>query len=419
MNAPAVETASLPPLPLPREAECPFGPVPEYAALREHAPVTKVQCPTGITAWLVTRYADVREVLGDPERFHSRPGASAHLVAHTNAEVPLREGEFPRMNGAEHLRFRRQMAPELSNAKRMEQFRPLIQRMVDEGIDALAATTPPVDLHTAFSRPLTTGVIAELIGVPPDDRALFENAGEALFHNQTSTGALDEALMPLFQYLYTLVVARRANPGEDVLSRMIVRSDATDEPFTDLELLTMAAAMLIAGYDTTAGMISYSMLALLEHPDQLNRLREDPGIAQKAAEELVRFLGVGTGLARQAAVDTTIAGQPIAAGDHVVVAVQSANRDPVLRESIDELDLALPPVGHLGFGHGPHHCVGQQLARLEITTVLRTLPQRIPSLRLAVPLPEVQFRTDELVRGPAVLPVTWDEILPARSTVDS
>jgi cytochrome P450 len=99
--------------------------------------------------------------------------------------------------------------------------------------------------------------------------------------------------------------------------------------------------------------------------------------------------------------------------------VQSANRDPVLRESIDELDLALPPVGHLGFGHGPHHCVGQQLARLEITTVLRTLPQRIPSLRLAVPLPEVQFRTDELVRGPAVLPVTWDEILPARSTVDS
>jgi cytochrome P450 len=419
MNAPAVDTASLPPLPLPREDECPFGPVPEYAELRENAPVTKVECPTGITAWLVTRYDDVREVLGDPDRFDSRPGASAHVVEHTNVHVPLREGEFSRMNGAEHLRFRRQMAPEVSNAKRMDQLRPLVQRMVDDGIDALAAMTPPVELHTAFSRPLTTGVIAELIGVPADERTLFERAGEALFYNQTSTGALDEALMPLFQYLYGLVVARRADPGEDALSRMIVRSDATDAPFTDLELLTMAAAMLIAGYDTTAGMITYSTLALLEHPDQLTRLRDDPGLAPKATEELVRFLGVGTGLARRATVDTTIAGQPIAAGDHVVVAVQSANRDPALRDGIDQLDLTRPPVAHLGFGHGPHHCVGQQLARLELTTVLQTLPRRIPSLRLAVPLSEIEFRVDSVVRGPAALPVTWDEILPARSTVDS
>src|SRR5262249_13374490 len=135
-------------------------------------------------------------------------------------------------------------------------------------------------------------------------------------------------------------------------------------------------------------------------------------LAGTAAEDLVRHLAGGVGVLRQAIRDTNIGGQPIAAGDFVVVAVQPANRDPDLYPDADRLDVARKPGAHLGFGHGPHQCPGQQLARLELSTVLGTLARRIPSLRLAVPLKEIEFKTDSVVRGPAALPVTWDEVLP-------
>jgi cytochrome P450 len=152
---------------------------------------------------------------------------------------------------------------------------------------------------------------------------------------------------------------------------------------------------------------------LLEHPDQWARLRAEPDLAATAAEELVRYLGVGTGLLREVTEDTEIGGQRLAKGDYVVVAIQSANRDTALYPDPDRLDVSRKPLAHLGFGHGPHQCVGQQLARLELTTVFRTLPARIPSLRLAVPLDGVEFKSDSVVRGPISLPVTWDTVLPA------
>jgi cytochrome P450 len=406
------EIDHLPELPLPTERECPFGPPPAYARLREEAPVTRVACPTGITAWLVTRYADVREVLADPRRFVTRPGQSAHILAHMSPDQPLVEGEFPRMDGPEHLRFRRHLAPEVSMMKRIDELRPLVQGIVDDRLDALAHADPPIDLYAEFASPVTTAAIAELIGVPPADRALFQRAAAALFDPRSSSSDYAEALAPLFDYLFRLVGTRRAAPGEDVLSRMIVRSDDTDRPFTDVELAVMAAALLIAGFDTTASMITYGVLALLEHPGELARLRRDPGLAAAAAEELVRYLGVGTGILREATQDTTVGGQPVAAGDYLVLAVQSANRDPALHADGDRLDVGRQSGPHLGFGHGPHQCVGQQLARLELSTTLHTVARRIPTLRLAVPLAEVEFKVDSVVRGPAALPVTWDTVLP-------
>jgi cytochrome P450 len=254
-------------------------------------------------------------------------------------------------------------------------------------------------------------VIAELLAVPEGDRGLFQQAAEALFAAQSSTSDVAEALQPLFQYLYAMILARREEPGEDVLSRMIARSDQTDRPFTDIELVMMSAALLIAGYDTTASLISHSILALLEHPQELERLRADPSLAATATEELVRYLGVGSGLLREVTQDTVIAGQPVKAGDYVVVAVQSANRDTALYPDGDRLDVGRTSGAHLGFGHGPHQCVGQQLARLELSTVLATLPQRIPSLRLAVPFDEIRFKVDTSVGGPVAVPMTWDEVV--------
>jgi cytochrome P450 len=171
----------------------------------------------------------------------------------------------------------------------------------------------------------------------------------------------------------------------------------------------MAAGLLVAGYDTTASTITYGIMALLADRPQFDRLAAEPSLAAGAAEELVRLLGGSAGLMRVATVDTEIAGRPIAAGEYVIAAVQAANHDP----EPERLDIDRQTSGHLGFGYGPHQCVGLQIARLELTTALATLPRRVPTLRLAVPQEEIRFKTDTTVYGPTALPVTWDEILPA------
>ncbi|MFC8826736.1 cytochrome P450 [Streptomyces sp. NPDC057137] len=399
------------PLPVPRERECPFLPAPEVARLRADLPVARVVGPTGVEAWLVTRYADVREVLGDPERFSNRSGQTPHILADPPPDAPVTEGSFARMDGAEHLRFRRILGPELSSVKRIERLRPTVQRLVDERLDALGASAPPVDLYQRFAVPLTSTVIADLLGVPAAEHTLFQNAGAALFTGTTDPGQKAAAYEALFDYLRPLVQQRRHEPGGDVLSNLIARGDRSDQPFTDTELVMAAAGLLIAGFDTTASMISYGVLALLHHSDQFTTLRDNPGLVPGAAEELVRFLGVGVGIMREVTRDTEIGGRPIPAGDFVVAAIQSANHDPLQFPDAHRLDVTRDPTRHIGFGHGPHQCVGQQLARLELQVVLETLLRRIPSLRLAVPFTEIEFKTDTVVTGPTALPVTWDEVL--------
>ncbi|MFJ6185906.1 cytochrome P450 [Streptomyces sp. NPDC092295] len=399
------------PLPLPRERECPFRPAPEVAGFRTDLPVARVVGPTGIEAWLVTRYADVREVLGDPERFSNRSGQAAHVLADMPPDAPVTEGAFSRMDGAEHLRFRRILGPELSMIKRIEQLRPTVQRIVDERIDALGESAPPVDLYQQFAVPLTSTVIAELLGVPATDHPLFQEAGAALFTATSDPEQKAASFEALFGYLHTLVRRRRHEPGGDILSNLIERGDRSEQPFTDTELVATAAGLLVAGFDTTASMISYGVLALLHHPDQFAALRNDPALVPGAVEELVRFLGVGVGIMRVVTRDTEIGGQRVPAGDFVIAAIQSANHDPEQFPEADRLDVTRDAARHIGFGHGPHQCAGQQLARLELKTVLETLLRRIPSLRLAVPFEQIEFKTDTVVTGPTALPVAWDEVL--------
>jgi cytochrome P450 len=398
------------PLPLPRGQVCPFGPAPEVAELRRHSPVVKVACPTGIEAWLVTRYADVREVLGDPERFSLRTGQAGHVLANQPPDAEIEEGDFNRMDGPDHLRFRRVVAPAVTTVKRTELFRPLVQRTVDELVDALG--TGPVDLHERFANPLTSSVVAELLDVPYADRHLFGDVATALFDATTEVDDVDAAKFPLLDYVHELVVQRMREPGDDVISVIAAKARAGNHPFTELELTKIAAGLLVAGFDTTAGIITYGMLALLTDPEQFALLRDDPSLAANAAEEVLRLLSNGAGLMRVATVDTEIAGTPIAAGDFVVAAVQAANHDPDQFTDADQLTVTRPRGAHLGFGYGPHQCPGQHIARLELATVLGTLPRRIPSLRLAIPLEDIEFRTETIVFGPAKLPVTWDEIRP-------
>lgn len=408
-------SAEVRPLPLPDERACPFGPPPEIDGLRRDAPVARVRCPTGIDAWYVTRYADVREVLGDPERFSSRSGMAGHLLANQPPDAPVEEGDFHRMDGADYVRFRRVMGPAISTVKRTERFRPVVQRTVDGLLDELArevACGEPVDLHARFANPLTSSVIAELLDVPSGDRALFANLAGTLFDGTSDVEELGKAQLALFGYLHNLVTARMAQPGEDVISVMATKARDAESPFTELELTKIAAALLAAGFDTTASAISYGMLGLLSHPEQFALLREDPSLAANAAEEVLRLLAIGSGMLRVATVDTEIAGVAVAAGDYVVAAAQAADHDPARFAEPGRLDVTRPRGPHLAFGHGPHQCPGQHIARLELTAALASLPRRVPSLRLARPLEEIEFRKDSSVYGPRWLPVAWDEVLP-------
>ena len=396
---------SSPAMPLPREWEVPFDPPAEFARLRAESRVPRVVCPTGLSAWLVSDYAGVREVLGDGRRFSARPGQAAHVLSAFDPDSPI-DG-FSRMDGPEHVRIRRNFAPQLSQARRLGELRPLIERITDDAVTRMLAAPQPYAFHRDFATAITTGVIAELIGVPPERHHLLHDAATALFDTSTSIDDLKVALTPLFGYLYEVIAIRRARPGDDVLSRMIAHSEGSDRPLTDAELMEMNAALLIAGFDTTASMITYGMVALLAKPDQWRQLCENPELAVPATEELVRYLGVGYGLLRRATEDTVLGDAQIRAGDYVVVSVQSGNRDTALHPDADRLDVTRKPGPHLGFGHGAHACVGQQIARMELTTVLRALATRVPTLRIAVPADEIEWKRDSIVRGPAELPVAW------------
>lgn len=403
--------ASLPALPPLADARCPFGPVPEYAALRSQQPVSRVRCPTGITAWLVTRYEDVREVLGDAERFSSSPGQAAHVLAHMNPDRPPAEGEFTRLDGEEYQRFRRHIGAELSAPSALRRLLPQMQSAVDECIDALAASGPPADFYTRFAIPVTTAVVGGLIGVPAEDHELFLRAAAGMFGSATTEESIVTATRPLFGYVSELIAARRAEPGDDTVSRMIARSEQSARPLSDMELTMMVAGILISGFDTTATTMTHGLMSLFAHPEQLQLMRQEPARIPGAVEELVRSIGGSAGLTRRATRDTEIGGQPVRAGDFVVVAVQSANYDEAMWADAHRLDISRTTTGHLGFGYGPHQCIGMQVARQELTVAFTTLLRRVPTLRLAVEVEAVPFKTGTPVVGPAELVVEWEGVL--------
>jgi cytochrome P450 len=257
--------------------------------------------------------------------------------------------------------------------------------------------------------PVTTQVLSELLGVPHEGWELVERVGAPLSVFGTSEQGVAESLGALLSYLHELIGRRRAHPEDDFLSRLLHHEEAK---FTNNEVAMVAAGLLIAGHDSAASAIAYSTLALLEHPDQLKRLQADRTLLPNAVEELVRYLANGMGFSRLTTRNTELGGQPIAVNEYVVLAMQAANRDPALYSDPDALDIGRKSGAHLAFGHGLHRCLGQQIARMLLTLIIDTVLRRVPSFRLAVPLSEIEFKPDAVVRGPARLPVAWDGLLP-------
>jgi cytochrome P450 len=386
-----------------------FDPVPELARLRADEGVRRVVTAFGTPAWLVTRHADVREVLGDAGRFSvgaPRPFHQAAGLADLSPQerAQLRAGNLLGVDPPEHTRLRRMLTPEFT-VRRMRRLEPRIVEIVDAHLDALADAGPPADLVADFALPVPSLVICELLGVPYADRAQF----------QARTARQLDLSIPIPQrlelgresraYMAELVARAQAEPGDDMLG-MLVREHGED--LTTDELIGIAGLLLVAGHETTSNMLGLGTLALLRHPDQLAVVRDHPDRVPPAVEELLRWLGiVHSGVPRTTTVDVELGGHAIPAGSLLVLALATANRDPELVPDPDRLDVTRDAGGHVAFGHGVHHCLGAPLARMEMRVAFPALLRRFPGLALAVPFEEVGFRAFHFVYGLHSLPVRW------------
>ena len=390
-------------LPTERRPGCPFDPPPELIEAREHGAISRYTFPGGEPGWLVTGYELVRSILADP-RFSSRKELMLNpTIDVTGMELPpAAPGEFLLTDEPLHSRYRKPLARRFT-ARRMRMLTERVEQVTAERLDAMEEAGPPVDLVSAFAKPIPAVMICELLGVPYEERDSFQDDIESFMDGETSDEDLMAAYAAVQEYLADLVVAKRANPTDDVLSEI------TDSDLTDEELKGMALILLAAGFDTTANMLSLGTYALLRHPDQLAALRADPGLAAGAVEELLRYLSVAKTFMRTALEDVELGGQTIRAGSVLILSLNTANRDPERYPDPHTLDIRRQAGGHLAFGHGIHLCLGQQLARVEMGVAFPALFERFPTLRLAVPEEEVRLRPESAdIYGVKSLPVAWD-----------
>ncbi|MET7997577.1 cytochrome P450 [Amycolatopsis sp. NPDC005232] len=394
----------LPELPVDRPAGCPFDPPAELGPIRERHPVVRLTYPDGHEGWLVTGYAQVRAVLAD-QRFSSRYELAHYpMPGLEGIEVPAAApGDLTGVDDPEHARYRKLLTGRFT-VRRMRQLTERVEQVTAEHLDAMARQGPVVDLVQAFAHPVPAVMICELLGVPYADRESFQGHAAAVSDVDAAPEERFAAYGKLQEYVGRLVPAKRAEPTDDILSELTT-SDLTDE-----ELAGLATFLLGAGLDTTANMLALGTFALLQHPGQLNALRADPDLADKAVEELLRYLSITHTGVRAALEDVELDGQLIKAGESVTFSVQAGNRDPERFADPDTLDLSRGVPGHLTFGHGIHQCLGQQLARVEMRVALPALVRRFPTLRLAVAPEDVALRPGhQNIYGVQRLPVTWDQ----------
>ncbi|PNE40712.1 cytochrome P450 [Streptomyces noursei] len=385
-----------------RTPGCPFDPPAELTRSSAQAPLTPLDFPDGHQGWLATGHATVRRVLADP-RFSARTELMhAPMPGHEGITPPPEPGIFISMDAPEHPRYRRLLTGKFT-VRRMTQLTARIERVAAEHLDLMERHGGPIDLVTAYAQPIPATVICELLGVPYEDRERFHADAATIFGADTTTpeGLVEsyQAFKALTACVRELVTAKRAEPTDDVLS------DLTAHDLTDDELTGIGVLLLAAGLDTTTNMIALGTFALLQHPDQWAALRTDPDLVAPAVEELMRYLTVVPTLVRVALKDVELDGHLVKSGSTVVLASSAANRDPAKFTGPNTLDLRRNP--HVGFGHGPHQCLGQQLARVEMRVAFPALAARFPGLRLAGPADDIPLRERATVYGVTSLPVTW------------
>ncbi|UWM50636.1 cytochrome P450 [Streptomyces carpaticus] len=385
-----------------------FHPPEELARLRGRHPVSHLVYPDGHRGWLVTGYDAVRAVLAD-QRFSARRDKQHFPVRHPlvpEQAPPPPPGAFPEMDPPHHTRYRALLTREFT-AHRMRALAPRIEEIVRGQLDLLEKAGPVVDLHEAFGLTVPALVICELLGVPYDRRDDFQEWALRMISTDVTPEEAGQAYGSLRAFVQGLVAEKQAAGSEDLLGRLAASGELTEE-----ELTTIALGLLFAGHALTGNMLSLGVFALLEHPELLAELRADGARAGAVVDELMRFLSlVHFGPVRVALEDVEVAGVRIAAGESVTLSLPAANRDPARYAEPDALRPGREHVAaHVGFGHGIHHCLGQELARIQLRAGYRLLFERLPSLRLAVPAAEVPMQTEMPFYGVFRLPVTWDQV---------
>ncbi|WP_375138048.1 cytochrome P450 [Streptomyces sp. Act143] len=391
-------------------------PYPAYAWLREHSPVHWTTLPSGVEAWLVTRYADARQALADGRlsknpahhaedaQGKSRTGIpgerSANLMTHLlNIDPP------------DHTRLRR-LVSKAFTPRRVAEFEPRVQELTDGLIDRFAPRGE-ADLIHEFAFPLPIYAICDLLGVPREDQDDFRDwAGMMIRHGGGPRGGVARSVKKIRGYLADLIHRKRNDLGDDLISGLIRASDH-GEHLTENEAAAMCFVLLFAGFETTINLIGNGAYALLRNPDQRARLQEsiergETGLLDTGIEELLRYDGpVELATWRYATEPLSIGGQSIATGDPVLVVLAAADRDPTRFEEPDTLDLSRRDNQHLGYGHGIHYCLGAPLARLEGRAALETLLRRLPDLQLAADPVDLRWRGGLIMRGLRDLPVRF------------
>ena len=384
----------------------PGQPVPEIRTISGGRPVFRAELPDGRIVWLVTGYENVRQMIID-QRF-SRALAVAPDRARQGFEM-FAAGSINGMDPPEHTRLRKLVASAFT-ARRVEALRPRVTSIVSQLIDAMLGRPQPADLVASFSLPLPAQVICEMLGVPAEDLEQFHAWSDTIMGDwQRDSDEIMTALAGLYGYFGALIEIKRAKPADDLMSALIAARDE-DDRLSEHELTVMCCTVLIGGHETTANQINLSLLLLSDHPGEVAKLRADPELIPAAVEELLRCSRLG-GLppTRVTTEDVQIGGVLIPAGEPVMPLFGTANRDPSAFDDPDRFDVTRDAASHLAFGAGVHHCLGAQLARVELQEAFRGLIGRLPGLRLAVPASDLEFKPGMAIHSLRELPVRWDE----------
>ncbi|SFI34002.1 Cytochrome P450 [Collimonas sp. OK307] len=395
--------------PTPRDPAAPFMPSPELRALQNAGvEITRVRIWDGSTPWIILSHAAQRTIMSDP-----RVSANDHLpnFPFMNRAIAETIHDRPKTifdtDGEEHSRLRRMMTNSFTR-HRMEKIRPKIQQTTDDLIDKMLAGPNPTDLVQALSLPLPSLMICDLLGVPYEDHDFFEKHSRVANARDQSPDDNRAATQALGTYIGKLIQEKMNSPEEDVVSDLGQRVKDGDLEMADA--VQLGVILLIAGHETSANMISLGTALLLDNPDQMKLLREtdDPKIVASTVEELLRYLTIPHLLQRRIALeDIEFNGEVIRAGEGIVSSLPAANFDPEAFPNPTKVDITRDARHHHAFGWGPHQCIGQQLARIELQVVYPTLLRRIPTLKFAVPFSELRFKHDSLAYGIEELPVTW------------
>jgi len=380
-----------------------------YRALREQAPIYRSEM---MESWILTRYDDIDAVLTDSRFSSDRTRAKTRFAQ----MIREQQEQYGPMSSAQtmltsdppdHTRLRR-LVSKAFTPRAVENLRPRIQEIIDYLLDE-AGKSGEFDIIHELAYPLPVIVIAEMLGVPAEDRHRFKEWSDTVvatlggpFTPPEVMEAGRRAIDELGEYFGHIIAARRAEPKEDLISGLIAAEEG-GQVLSEDEIFATCILLLIAGNETTTNLIGTSMLALFRNPDQLERLREDPALISSAVEELLRYAGPVHGTGRVPKEDIEIAGHTFHEGEMVFTLLAAGNRDPTHYENPEQLDIGRNPTDHLAFGDGIHFCLGAPLARAEAQITIGTMLQRFPKLRLLDEDPE--WGGTFIIRGPKRLNV--------------